>query len=172
MTQNSPSRIEAKLVNGSFSAWKHDVIEAMVTDKKLLASDVRVGISILNHVNGGTRQAYPSHAALAAKTHMTARNVIKCLERLRSAGWLEWARGDSRHANTYAFNPQAVADEIARMKADKRRRKELRARAGDMNHSSYQKGNSSGTTVHTPLRTGVHTNTLIGTQTPTRKEAS
>ena len=85
-----------------------NVIEAMLSDKCLLASDFRVGVALISHLGSATTSAFPSHEKLAELTHMSVRNVINCLERLRDAGWIRWERANRQEVNQYELGIEAA----------------------------------------------------------------
>lgn len=138
---------EARLVKATFASWKLDVVDALVSDAILQPSDKMVAIYLLQRLNGKTQQLYPSQRLIAEEVHMTARNVRKCLDRLRSNGWLRWARGHTQKANEYEFDDNKIAEEIARMKTDRASRKRRKDAQADRNHSSAQNDDLGGTTV-------------------------
>ena len=155
---------ESRILKATFSSWKLDLIKALVSDPVLKASDVRVALALVQHLNAGSFSAFPSQETLAEITCMTARNVRECLERMRVADWLRWDRGNRHKSNEYEFNEQKIADEVARMKRDeesrRRTRKAKRSRS-ERNHSSGQNEVATGSPV--PLQTGspVPPNTYI-----------
>lgn len=153
----------ASVLRARFGGWKLDLINALNSDPDLKPSDVCVALALVKHLNIGSFTAYPSQGTLAEITHMTVRNVIKCLERLRAAGWLRWARGNMHKSNEYRFDEHKVGREIARMKQDDKdraaRARTRRKPRSDMNQSSGLNEIATRTTVHVPTRTTVHTNT-------------
>ena len=134
---------EFQFVRGSFASWKLDAVDAIMSDGQLQASDKVVAVVLLQHLSGKTWRIFPSQTVIGEITHMTARNVRKCLERLRLAGWLRWERGRQRKANEYEFDGEKIAHEVVRMKEEKEARKVRRER----NHSSAQTEQRRGTTV-------------------------
>lgn len=146
---------EGRIVKATFAGWKLDLIKALTSDKELKASEVRVALALVQHLNAGSFAAFPSQDTIATIACMSSRHARDCLERLRQVGWLQWARGNRQHANEYEFDEQKVADEVARMKRDEEARRVLRKgrrSMSDRNHSSGQRRVLTGTTV--PLATG------------------
>ena len=167
------------MVAGTFAKWKFDVIRVMLSDARLMASDFRVAVALLQHLGSDAWRVFPSHDLLAAETHMSRRNVIKCLDRLRMAGWLRWDRGHEQRSNEYQFDLDRLASAIAEMKrleaTRKRRPRAVVRRRSDVNHSSHQIPAHMRTPVHTNMRTTVHTNNTIDKGAPSgapRKKAS
>ncbi len=119
---------EEKLVRGQFAGWKLDVAHALATDPELKASDIRVGVAMLRFLNAGTLTLYPSQERLAKLTHMSINNLVSCLNRLKLAGWIKWARGNRQLANVYSFEPNHIAEQIARVKKDEQAHKANRKR--------------------------------------------
>lgn len=147
---------EARIIKATFASWKLDLIKALVSDPALKASDVRVALALVQHLNAGSFSAFPSQETLAEIACMTARNVRDCLERMRQADWLRWDRGNRHKANEYEFNTQKIADEVSRMKKDeearRKSRKAKRSPHSERNHSSGQNEVLTGSPV--PLQTG------------------
>ena len=168
---NELDRAEAKLVGRTFASWKLDLIKALVSDRALQPSDVRVAVALVQHLNAGSFSAFPSQETIAAITCMSTRNVRDCLDRLRQAEWLHWDRGNRQKANEYEFDEQKIANEVARMKRDEesRRRSRMAKRSthSERNHSSGQKQVPTGSAV--PLQTGsaVPPNTYREQRVPT-----
>lgn len=154
---------EARILKATFAGWKLDLISALASDRSLKPADVRVALVLVKHLNQGSFAAYPSQETIAEVTHMTVRNVMKCLDRLKASGWLRWQRGNRQKPNLYEFDDQKVADEVARMKEEDRARskraKSRRKPASEVNHSSGQKDDLTRTTVHVATRTTVPPNT-------------
>lgn len=178
-TSSGPDRAEARLLAGSFAKWKFDVIRVMLSDARLMASDFRVGVALLQHLGSDAWRIFPSQDLLAEETHMSRRNVIKCLDRLRLAGWLRWDRGHEQKSNEYEFDLDRLASAIAEMKRREASRKHqpraVAKRRSDVNHSSHQKTPHMRTPVHIHMRTPVHTNNTIDKGLPSgppRKKAS
>lgn len=161
---NDQDKAEAKFAKGSFASWKLDMLKAIGSDARLKASDVRVALVLFHHLNSSTWLLFPSHETLAELTHMSSRNVVTCLERLRDAGWLQWKRSTSRtESNDYEFLSDQLGEALANLKAEERARQARRSRpakrAPDMKPSSGRAPISTRTPVHIPIRTTVHTNT-------------
>lgn len=155
-------RQEAKLVNATFGKWKADVSKAMLSDERLLASDYRIGMALLQHLSSDTWLIFPAHETLAALTHMKRGNVIKCLDRLRTAGWVRWTRGNRQKANEYEFNTDDLTQALARLKREEDERRRLRqkrnARRSDVHHSKLRNSPPMFTTVNVPMFTTVNPN--------------
>jgi hypothetical protein len=130
---------EEKTLKRHFGTWKLDLLHAINSDPHLQPSDVAVALALVKHLSVKTFSAWPSQETLAEITHMSVRNVDKCLKRLRHAGWLQWARGNMQKSNVYSFDEYKVGQEIARMKREDVARKTRRGAVSDLNHSAGQK---------------------------------
>jgi hypothetical protein len=149
----------------AFPTWKFKAIAAMGSDARLLASDFRIGVALLQHLGSAAGPVFPSQETLAELTHMTPRNVHNCLERLRVAGWIRWVRGNRQLANDYEFDVEAIDEQIKRAKADERERKSRRAgrrkARSDMKPVSSQNPPLTGSRLQVATGNRFHTNNLI-----------
>ena len=132
---------EQRLVRGSWAGWKLDVAHALAFDPALKASDVRVAVAMLRFVRSVDLTLYPSQERLCSLTSMGMRNLRDCLDRLRTAGWIAWDRGNRQLANVYRFNADHVADQLARVKLDEaehRAKRKARKPLSERQHSAGQ----------------------------------
>ena len=127
----------------SFTSRKLDVIDALLVDPRLSPADFKVGVALIQFLNGKTGALFPSNAAIAENVRLSERHVRTCLSKLRDAGWLRWRRGNRQLANEYQFdltNLEAMLDYKLSMQEGRKERKAERARvASDRNHSSSRK---------------------------------
>ena len=158
----------------SFASWKLDLIDALTVDKRLQASDVRVAIVILQHMNSDSRLAFPSQERIAALSAMKEGNVVKCLNRLKAAGWIEWGRGNRQKSNRYEFNTSglnAMLDYRTSVKHGFRERRLTAATAKvrtDLTSTRVKVANHTAVKVVTPTTVG--SNTSIEHQKGTPEE--
>jgi len=74
-------------------------------------------LAIADHANDNGEGAYPAITTIAQKTKLTAQTVIKAIDALELAGYLE-KLGKSRHGSTvYRINPKKITTKATLVKA-------------------------------------------------------
>ena len=151
----------------TFTSRKLDLINALLVDPRLIPSDFKVAVVLVQFMNSETGMIFPTLETIADIVHMSTRNVEKCLVRLRQAGWLVWKRGNRQMPNVYEFdtkNVRAMLDYRTSIDDGRRERAALRrSRRSDRNGGSPQIS-PKGTTVPVATRTTVPVQT--GTTVP------
>lgn len=110
----------------SFTSWKLDIINCIAIDPRLTASDVRLAIILLRHLNSISGQCNPGDEVLAQQMKSDKKTVYNCRVRLRKTGWLTWKR--TQKTNWYAFHDTHVntmLDYLLSMQEANRERREL-----------------------------------------------
>lgn len=80
---------------------------------------------ILGHRNGKTGECYITQANVAEKTGMTERTIIRNLNALKEAGYLDWVKGSnfSSKANSYIFPEEKSSAEVSTIEKSKMTKK-------------------------------------------------
>src|SRR3989442_11492141 len=87
-----------------------------MSNARLSRAEHRMLMVLAYHTNRETGFAYPGHRLLAKELLITTRQVIKLIQRLEKAGWIEVRRGQGRgHLSVYRLK---VAPEVIHRKGE------------------------------------------------------
>ncbi len=92
------------------SIFDADIPELKTTKDQTVSASAAtfVLLAIADHANDNGEGAYPAITTIAQKTKLTAQTVIKAIDALELAGYLE-KLGKSRHGSTvYRINPKKI----------------------------------------------------------------
>ena len=81
----------------------------VITDRRLLASDLRVLLALLTYVDRDTLQCFPKRSTLAERIGLSVQRVQQVLTRLADLGWIERQR--TGRATLYRITPPTLDQE-------------------------------------------------------------
>ncbi len=128
----------------SFTSWKLDIIDAMMSDPRVTDKDFRIAFRVMQSVNAETRIGYISDLTICDEVPRTDRHACKkARKHIEQIGWWTVERGHGGKASRYSFSPEninAILDQRVLNKEDRdRNRAERRSR------DKRRKGRVSGT---------------------------
>jgi hypothetical protein len=81
--------------------WLAVIPAAVVSDRKLSSSAKVVYAAIASYTANGTKECFPSHAAIAERAGMGMRSISRPIHELARAGYIEVTRRGKRQSNLY-----------------------------------------------------------------------
>jgi hypothetical protein len=112
----------------SFTSWKLDIIDAMMSDRRVKDGDFRIAFRVMQAVNGETRVAIISDLTICDEVPFTDR--FRCNEtrkRLALLGWWTVDLGHGGKASRYHFSPANINRVLDQRLIDKEERDRIRA---------------------------------------------
>lgn len=91
-----------EISEGQFTTLPNKVVE----DTKLGLDDVTVYLMCKLHMNGETREAFPSYDTLKRECEMARNKVITCIKNLANSGFITIRKKDGKKSNFYYFPPE------------------------------------------------------------------
>ena len=88
-----------EIEKGQFTTLPNKVVE----NKELGLDDVTVYLMCKLHMNGETREAFPSYDTLKRECEMASNKVIKCIKNLANSGFITIKKKDGKKSNFYYF---------------------------------------------------------------------
>jgi DNA-binding MarR family transcriptional regulator len=110
------AKMSIRLIASIFDA---DIPELKTSKDQTVSASAAtfVLLAIADHANDNGEGAYPAIITIAQKTKLTAQTVIKAIDALELAGYLE-KLGKSRHGSTvYRINPKKITTKATLVKA-------------------------------------------------------
>ena len=128
----------------SFTSWKLNVLNALVSDRKVSDGQFRIAARVLEAVNADTGKAYITDRTLADDVPRT--DKAKCTgarKHLQEMGWWTYAPGRSGRATEYRFKDDRV-NQIHQRLADREQRQAEREKRekSDRRKQDTREGNS------------------------------
>lgn len=91
-----------EIKQGQFTTLPNQVVE----NKELGLDDVTVYLMCKLHMNGETREAFPSYDTLKRECEMARNKVITCIKNLANSGFIVIRKKDGKKSNFYYFPPE------------------------------------------------------------------
>ncbi|CAN7518675.1 helix-turn-helix domain-containing protein [Pararhizobium sp. LjRoot235] len=79
-----------------FGAWKFALLDKLSADRRLSATDFRVGYRLLHYMDAATGDCFPMQETIIAETGLSERTVRNAITSLCACGWLWIERTGSR----------------------------------------------------------------------------
>lgn len=146
-TEPTPEQLAERQAQKSWTSWKLDTQRAIIADKRLPATDVRLLLFLLHQMNRDTGVAIVHDSRIRDEVHGYAvdTTIYRTRKRLREIGWLQYVPGSGLNASRYwvvADNVEGVMSRVRKLAEDRRevqeRRKALRKSGEESLHSQHK----------------------------------